>query len=299
MLRLANDQLCIDLLDPVADAARLGPRFCAGGYLWQVHDRCSGPLFTGPEWPAPAPSAFNGQGAPESFRHRTLEGRPLTWRGTKGVALGAGELALDSSGQPVLTAPCTWRIEHRAEAIEFTTDHEAAGFAYTLVRRIELRGRDVRSVTRLLNRSPHEPLALEWFAHPFFALTDGMLRALVDRNATLADNPGFALRGGELQQLRRFTSASDGHMERSFRLPAKQPLIAEVPHVAFGALVFETGFAPDAFVLWGNDRTFSLEPYLTLHLAPGATREWQLLYRFGASSGISAPSSSARTSVFR
>ena len=128
MLTLQNRDLRIDILDPVRDAARLGPRFCWGGYIWQVHDATAGPLLTGPEWPEPAPSAFNGQGLPESFRHRTLEGRPLTWRGDAGVALGAGELRRNRDDQVHIVAPCNWNVTAAAGRIEFSAQHAAAGF---------------------------------------------------------------------------------------------------------------------------------------------------------------------------
>ncbi|HUR58045.1 MAG TPA: hypothetical protein VM029_10080, partial [Opitutaceae bacterium] len=145
MIQLANAVLRVDVLDPVADAARLGPRFCWGGYVWQVHDAKFGPLLTGPEWPNPTPSAFNGQGLPESFRHRTLEGQPLTWRGERGVALGAGELALGPDGAPRVIGPCVWTIAQQADAIVFTTRHAAAGFRYELTRSLRLHDRELRS----------------------------------------------------------------------------------------------------------------------------------------------------------
>jgi hypothetical protein len=290
-----NGELRIDLLDPVLDAARLGPRFCWGGYMWQVQDRAAGPLLRGPEWPETAPSPFNGQGLPESFRHRTFGGHPLTWRGEHGVALGAGELRHDCEGNVQVTVPCRWEIVTGDNVVTFTTDHAAAGFHYALERRIELTGRDVLSLTRLTNRSSHEPLALEWFAHPFFALVDGEVQAQISAPCSVAENPGFTLTSdGILRQTRRFTRVDDGHMERSLRLADGQPLRAQLAHPAIEHVRFETSFAPDACVLWGNDRTFSLEPYLTLALAPGQAREWSVRYRFGASSGISSSSASAR-----
>ena len=79
MLHLANAELTVDLLDPVAEHAHLGPRFCWGGYIWQIHDQHVGDLLTGPEWPKPDPVPRNGQGLPESFRHSTMTGQPLLW----------------------------------------------------------------------------------------------------------------------------------------------------------------------------------------------------------------------------
>jgi hypothetical protein len=294
MIELGNSELRVDLLDPIVDASRLGPRFCGGGFVWQVHDRAAGPLLSGPEWPHPTPSAFNGQGLPESFRHRTLEGRPLTWRGATGVALGAGELRTTADGKVELVAPCRWTITSTPSWIEFATDQHAAGFHYALHRRIELNGRTVRSLTRLTNLSPDSDLMLEWFAHPFFPLVDGVVCAKMAASAVLPENPGFALRDGILVQKRRFASLTDGHMDRGLILPPDCPFHATLKHPSVTEVSFETSFGPTACVIWGNDRTFSFEPYLTLQLAPGVTREWRLSYRFGASSGIATPDATSR-----
>lgn len=287
-LQLQNRELRVDLLNPAVDAGRLGPRYCWGGYIWQVHDLQAGPLLTGPEWPEPTPSAFNGQGLPESFRHRTLEGRPLTWSGDRGVAVGAGELCLDPAGNVLLIAPCSWEITVHQDNIEFFTRHAAAGFSYALTRRVELNGRAVRSITRLTNLSPHRALTLEWFAHPFFPLVEGAVRAELPVGATLAENPGFTLADRILTQKRRFVRQDEGHMDRGLRLLPDQRLVATIAHPAITEVQFETSFTPDACVIWGNDRTFSFEPYRSLHLAPNDSSEWSVRYRLGERLGSSA-----------
>ncbi len=71
-------------------------------------------------------------------------------------------------------------------------------------------------------------------------------------------------------------------MDRGLRLPTNRPLAATIAHPVVGRVQMEASFAPDACVIWANDRTFSLEPYLTLDLAPGESREWNLCYRFEA-----------------
>ncbi len=290
MLHLSHGGMRVDLLDPEADAARLGPRFCWGGFIWQVHDENAGPLLSGPEFPVENPKPFNGQGLPESFRHRTLEGRPLTWRGEEGVALGAGAL----TGNPaVVTAPCRWQIEPERDRVVFRTAQSAAGFNYALVRTVELAGRELHSCTRLENTGA-TALNLEWFAHPFFPLRGGVIAAKLPAGTALAPNPGFTLDGRTLGQVRRFMHAEDGHMDR-LALPAGEPLRVRLAHPAITHVDFETSFAPSACIVWGNDRTFSIEPYLALDLAPGASRTWSLRYRFGASSGISAPLTNSRS----
>lgn len=282
MLRLAGSDLTIELLDPAAEADRLGPRFCGGGFVWQVRDRTGAPLCTGPEWPSPQPDPFNGQGLPESFRHRTLAGQPLTWRGDAGVALGAGEIAAGAEGAIALIRPCTWDIESRPGELVFSTTHTAAGFAYQLRRRIVLEGTILRSVTELTNRAA-EPLAGEWFAHPFFALPeDGLARAELPPGSSLAANPGFELSAGALHQKRRFRDRDDGHFDY-VHLPPDRPLEARLAHPRVGAVELRTSFVPSQCIVWGNDRTFSLEPYLRFAVAPGTTQAWQVEYRFGAS----------------
>lgn len=278
MLRLDNPLLSVDLLDPVADRRRQGPRFCWGGYVWQVHHRTAGPLLAGPEWPQPEPVPFNGQGVPESFRHRTTEGEPLLWQGPVGLAPGAGELALEGD-QVVVKRPCEWEVELKPSVATFRTRQAVAGWAYELARSIALEGNRLTSTSRLVNAGT-APLRLQWFAHPFFALHRGMARITVPAGTQLRENPGFGLRGRTIEFRRVFQGAADGHLDH-LELPPATELEAEISHPAVGSIRFHAGFNAFKCVLWANGNTVSLEPYLALDLAPGAAREWTLTYDFG------------------
>ena len=279
MLHLASDQLCIDLLDPVADRARLGPRFCWGGFIWQVHDRQAGPLLTGPEWPNPTPAPHNGQGLPESFRHSTTAGQPLLWNGVDGLAPGAGALGHDTTGAVVVTEHAVWQIDVQPQRAAFRTAQSVAAWSYELERTIELDHRQIRSVSKLTNRGP-TPLVLEWFAHPFFALAEGRARVSVPAGTGLPENRGFALTDGEITLRRAFAGSDDGHLEH-LTLPAGQPFATRLSHPHLTHLQFATSFIPFKCVLWANGNTLSLEPFLALSLAPGETRQWSLRYEFG------------------
>lgn len=279
MLHLANDELTIDLLDPAADQARLGPRFCWGGFIWQVHDAKLGPLLTGPEWPAVEPQPRNAQGLPESFRHSTTAGEPLLWDGPVGLAPGAGVLGRDAKGAVVVTQPCLWRREAGATRAVFRTEQHIGSWSYALERTVELIDRRVISRSRLLNRAA-TPLKLEWFAHPFFALqADGKLRARLSAGATLPTNPGFELTGGGLAFRRAFRGADDGHLVH-LTLPDGRTFEATLAHPKLDAVTFRTDFPPFKCVLWANGNTLSFEPFLALDLAPGESREWGLTYDF-------------------
>src|SRR6478609_7265052 len=210
MLTLTNAELTVDLLDPVAEHARLGPRFGWGGFIWQVHDRQIGALLTGPEWPSLIPAVANGQGLPESFRHSTTTGEPLLWHDGRGLAPGAGSLARDSKGTIVILAPAVWQIDAQPARIVFRTRQEAAVWSYELERTVELHGRTLLSHSKLTNRGPG-PLKLEWFAHPFFALqADGKLRATLPAGTMLPENDGYDLAGQELTMRRAFANVHDG-----------------------------------------------------------------------------------------
>lgn len=279
MHHLANSQLRVDLLDPVTDRARLGPRYCWGGYIWQVHDPVAGPLLTGPEWPSPAPQPHNGQGLPESFRHRTTTGEPLLWRDTTGLAPGVGTLGLDPTGGVLVTDPCPWTIRASTDHYEAVTRQSVGDWSYELVRTVTLEGRRLVSRSALRNAGG-APLILEWFVHPFFALTEGRASAMLPAGTSLPPNPGFVLAGETLTFARAFAGMDDGHLDH-LQLPAGQPLVATLSHPRLTHVRFATSFAPFKCVVWANGLTFSLEPFLALQLAPGASQAWDLVYDFG------------------
>ena len=280
MLTLANAELTVDLIDPAAEQARLGPRYCWGGYIWQVTDRSIGTLLTGPEWPEVNPLPHNGQGLPESFRHSTTTGEPLLWDGATGLAPGSGALGRNAAGDIIVTTPCVWQVDRQPDRAEFRTEQTAGRWSYALERTIELHGRQIVSRSRLTNRGT-TPLKLEWFAHPFFALqSDGLLQVTLPEGTQMAENQGYKLAGRELTLHRPFIGLHGGHLEH-LTLPAGRPLAVTLSHPRLKHVRFATDFVPFKCVLWANGNTLSLEPFLALDLAPGASREWTLTYDFG------------------
>jgi hypothetical protein len=154
MLTLANAELTVDLIDPAVEQARLGPRYCWGGYIWQVQDRSIGTLLTGPEWPELTPLPHNGQGLPESFRHSTTEGAPLLWDGAVGLAPGSGALGRDAGGQHHrhhALRPGRSTLQDDSRRVPHRAERGPLGLC-TLERTIELRGRRIVSRSRLTNR---------------------------------------------------------------------------------------------------------------------------------------------------
>jgi hypothetical protein len=277
---LANAELEVELLDPNAADGLQGTRYCWGGYIWQVLDRSRGPLLSGPQFPLPRPDPFNGQGLPESFRFRTRDGLPLTWDGSKGYVIGAGTIAAADGGVR-LVQPLAWTVRREPHRLVFEARSDDAAGGYHLLREVTLSGRSLHSHTRLTHLGP-QSLSLEWFAHPFFALTDGLIEVRLPSGTRLAENPGFSLVDSVLRPKRRFAHERDGHMD-FLSLPPGQPLRCRTNHPTLPHLDFETDFVPSECIVWGNSATFSVEPYLARTLAPGETSVWSLRYQFGES----------------
>jgi hypothetical protein len=283
MLTLSLNSLSVDLLNPAdaRDRSRMGTRFCWGGYIWQVTDQQAGPLLTGPDWPDD-PSPFNGQGAPESFRHAEFgTNRPLMLEDGRGFIIGIGEVAPGHNDELMVTKPCSWSVTRSAAAIDFYTVQTGGAYGCRLSRRIALEGRSVISYTKIVNTGTR-PLPVHWFAHPFFALTNGLVSCGIPRSWDMAENPGFGFDAERrIGMLRHFKTKTDGHFQQLIVGP-KTPLRASVSHPRLSKLFFSTDFTPDSCPIWGNSNTWSIEPYIVTELAPGASRAWTLTYEFGA-----------------
>ncbi|MEI6466287.1 MAG: hypothetical protein WCQ89_16290 [Verrucomicrobiota bacterium] len=282
MLHLENRDLRVELLDPAnpVDAERQGSRYGWGGYIWQIHDSALGPLLAGPEYPKSDPTPFNGQGLPESFRHRTRDGQPLTWSGDTGLGIGIGVLGPGESTSAAIKHRCAWTITPAADHIIFQTRQSAAGLAYELTRKIELVGRTVSSHSQLTNVG-EQTLALQWFAHPFWALSAGQARLRLPLGCSVTENPGFALaEDGTLTFKRPFVAETDSQFAL-LTLPTGRPLTMALDHPKLKQVTFASSFAPDECPVWANAHTVSVEPYLTLRLAPGETKHWFLRHGFG------------------
>lgn len=282
MLTLQNRELRVELLDPAFDRARLGPRFCWGGYIWQVHDAKFGPLVSGPEFPKTDPTPFNGQGLPESFRHRTRNGTPLTWSGNTGIAIGAGILTLGENNAVTLTEPCRWIVTPSSNDVIFQTRQAAAGFSYELTRKVELLERTLTSFTQLTNVAD-APLVLEWFAHPFWALTAGRARITLPAGTTITENPGFTVAADGTLGFKRAFVTKDDNQFSLLALPSGHELALTLDHPRLARVTFATSFIPNECPVWANAHTVSVEPYLSLQLTPGETRHWNVRHSFEAS----------------
>jgi hypothetical protein len=170
VLYLANNQIRVTVLDPEQDRARLGPRFCTGGYVYQIEDLRHGPLLAGPEFPEPEPSVLNGQGMPDVFQF-TLFNSPEEIPEKKliiGVGIvenTGGRKAGESHFQSAVEEFARWDIERTAKTVTMHTNQHYRDWHFVLTRTLELNGRQLRSSTELHNVGP-APRPGRGGAHP-------------------------------------------------------------------------------------------------------------------------------------
>jgi galactose mutarotase-like enzyme len=188
---------------------------------------------------------------------------------------------------------CDWEITSSGREMKFFTAQRTDPFHYELQRSVQLDGRTLVSSSELTNQG-QEPLVLEWFAHPFFALSDGCIQMETPAGTRMKENPGFVLAGRTFSQRRKFLNEMDGHLD-FLELPTAASNRFRLNHPKLTHVDFSFDFAPSECLVWGNDATFSVEPYLSLSLSPGESRRWNLHYDFGAVSRMVSPGERART----
>jgi len=282
MLTLDNGQLAVELLDPSADRARFGVRYCTGGYIFQVHDPRVGPLMSGPTYPTSF-NWFDGQGIPDAFNLG-----PLPSRTQAGHAVVIGIGLCDLNTRTVLDF-CDWSITREGHAIRFVTAQALEGRAFTLCRTVSLAGRTVRSTTELANTGRGE-VSIRWFPHPFYPQPDSDELVWFNTPLHWVDGPGYrrldngflARAAGAFSETMadpRAEPKSVGHY-----LPldhdAHAPLVLLQRHPLLGLVGAATSYIPSFFPIWGNAITFSWEPFFERSVAPGQTATWSVQYVF-------------------
>jgi hypothetical protein len=283
VFELKSAGLTVSILDPVNNRDLCGSRYCVGGYIWQISDAQQGELLSGPEYPNPRPNRFDGQGAPDHFITPYGADAPV---GGEVRAIGVGRVRRTSPIEP-------FSVRHNPEVIEFlpwsvtqsdngitmqTTD-TIEDWGYSLSREVTLAGRSVHSRTALENQG-EAPLAIRWYAHPFFPPTADRIYCRVMPPVAFPENPtyflnadGFICKKPDHDDVPKWFLPLDYSKEGdSMTFVQRHPLVGEVTTI--------TNFMPDWLPIWSNTRTFSFEPYVIRELAAGEKASWSIEYRF-------------------
>jgi hypothetical protein len=288
MYTLQNSSLSISVLDPVADASRMGARYCTGGYIYQVTDARRGHLLSGPQYPAPEPNTFDGQGAPDMFHNPLGIDRD---RGTEEVAcIGVGRFHRADPAQPFniggnykVIEYLGWEVDSAPGRLAMHTQTTFHEWGYSLARILTLEDRTLTSRTEIKNHGS-AGLDLRWFAHPFFPLTpDHVLCRFVSPRVRLPETPGYYLNAdGYICRKTDFDWTRGGCYQVLELDPSENGLETIEKDPKVGEVLIKTDFTPGHLPIWGNQNTFSFEPYYIRALAPGEETAWTISYSWKA-----------------
>ncbi len=275
MHEINNDQLAVTLLDPNTDRDRLGARYCAGGYIFQVADLKLGPLMAGPTYPNDF-NVFDGQGIPDAFNLSPLRsvGEP-----SEVLIVGVGVCDLDPNYQKNgVKTFSDWTVEIAHESARMATQQSYREWSLTLERVVTLMGRTVRSHISLSNTSRWAPIPMRWFPHPFYPHAGDELIKL-NTGASFGESAGYELRPNGWIARKNWPWAGGGHYQ-ALNHNATAPLVIQQRHPLLGMVSATCSYVPDFFPIWGNGNTFSWEPFYERMIAPGQSLEWFIDYDF-------------------
>ena len=271
MYSLKNEFLEVSILDPIADQERFGTRYCTGGYIFQILDSQMGELLSGPTYPDSF-NWFDGQGIPDAFNLSPL--REPTATDPIALIIGIGLCDLQANQ---VTEFCRWEVQQTPSQIGMRTGQTFQSFGLELERIVSLHQRTVRSLTRLQNNG-RRPMPVRWFPHPFFPQleTDELCRLNIA--ASFPQNPSYELAESGFI-CRKGWPWQEGHPQ-ALDHAAQTNLIVLQKHPTLGLIAATCSYVPGFFLIWGNQRTFSWEPFFERTLAPGQEATWWIDYDF-------------------
>ena len=270
MYHLHNSHLLVEILDPLADQDRFGVRYCTGGYIFQITDAQRGALLSGPTYPDSF-NWFDGLGIPDAFNWSPLRQPGGSDEEVEIIGIGRCDL----SSKSVLNF-CHWEIEHNdAQSITLRTRQRFGPHSLTLERQVMLLNRTVRSHTRLHNQG-ESFIPLSWFPHPFYPQpeTDELCRLSIP--VTLPENEGYVLAGNGFITRKQWPDQPGFYL--ALDQQAQQPLTITQRHPLLGMVSASCSYVPTFFPIWGNQHTFSWEPFFERLVAPGQSVGWGIDY---------------------
>ena len=271
MYRLENEHLAVSVLDPTADRERLGSRYCTGGYILQIKDHKLGDLLSGPTYPDSF-NVFDGQGIPDGFAlaplRETVSADPAT------LILGIGTCNLQNG--KVLEF-CRWDVDHSPRSVRMVTEHVFGSYAARMERTVTLTERTVRSETHIENTG-QASMPIRWFPHPFFPHphTDELFK--VNFPVSFPENPGYEI--GANGYIRRKSWTWGSVQSAKLDHAGDSRLIVFQRHPKVGLIAATCSYVPGFFLIWGNQHTFSWEPFLERSVWSGQSYAWSIDYEF-------------------
>ncbi len=280
MYYLQNDHMKVSILDPVTDVALLGSRYVTGGYIWQITGPDGVELLSGPDFPTAAPDPFLGQGLPEAFE--IALGADEAGVGEELLVIGVGKVQRATAApyhprnSPTVTEFARWDITADDCHVSMQTTQRFKDWIFTISREVILQDNTLHSVTHIWNVG-NTQLPVRWFPHPFFPHPADQKFCSFVPEVTLPASPGYLLNEGIICGKEGYDWSQGGCFQRLV-LPENSALQTIFQHPHVGQIKMVADYPVTEMPIWGNQVTFSAEPYLNTTIAPGAMLGWSLDY---------------------
>jgi hypothetical protein len=283
MFQIKNKELSIQVIDPVEDKNLLGPRYCTGGYVFQVQDHAQRNLLSGPQFPHGNFNVFDGQGAPEVFETALNQDGANIHDDV--LVIGVGLVSRTSSNSPfhVRDNPdvkefTMWQIEQSPASITMRTKQSFIGWALELSRTLSIRKKILKSQTTIKNIGTRV-LPIRWFAHPFFPFPQDFRACRFSVPVTLEPNLGYALSEKGYIELKQQYNWNNGLYQKIAYKPTGTFKV-EQTHPVLEKMRIKCDFMPDSLAIWANNNTFSFEPFKIASVQSGQGLSWSISYSF-------------------
>ena len=283
MYSLKNNGLEVQILDPSIDRKLLGSRYCTGGYIFQINDKKKGALLSGPQFPNPNFDVFHGQCAPEVFTTVLNENAAI---GQEVLAPGIGLVEKTSSNipfsvrdNPIVKEFCSWDIERDDQSISMNTLHKFRNWKLIINRQVTLIDKIISSNTTVENRGQN-PVSIRWFAHPFFPLPINSICCIFSTPFSISTNEGYFVNNQGFIEMKPEYDWKKGLFQKIVCSPSEK-FSAIQCHPKIGRISIECDYIPASLAIWGNDKTFSIEPFHETTIEVNDKRTWSIRYCFG------------------
>ena len=288
-LILENPALRVSVLDPVADVERLGTRYCAAGYIFQVRDvTLDKDLLAIPDQLERDEAATHGRVWDDGFNVSDGQGIPDSFRGhgmaqtSDGLVLGVGLC----TGKTV-NEWASWEVTRPTpQSLLFTTTQSGpyghlSDASVRIERELQLHNRTLISRTRLQSLSG--TISIQWYPHPFFPqpVGDELFKLSTAISLPEAGSDGYELGPSGWLARKNWPWVDKENYYQALNHDHAAPLVALHRHPLVGMISARSSYIPALLPVWGNPRTISVEPHLDRTVAQGQSTEWTMEYEFG------------------
>jgi hypothetical protein len=172
---------------------------------------------------------------------------------------------------------CDWEVQRDPTGLSFFTEQAHHGYALNLKREVTLSGRTVTSSTRLHNTGGLS-IPVRWYPHPFFPQPEDDELCRFNTAVAFDEGGGYELAESGFVRRRGWPWETDFYMPLDHEAGVSLTVLQR--HPALGLVAASCSYVPGFLVIWGNQRTFSFEPYFERTLGAGQEAAWTIRWDF-------------------